>query len=531
MSQRTVKSALITSIFLAMFACTNTTIPDNSKLFPAIENFQDLDREYTFKTKELTRSYLKRKIEKWLCRNDQVGQSSISCPYDEKLVKEIAYASHKHRELFCAIVTEDNSILDDINAVQAVQDRKGLELSFSDFLESCIVAPSPVTGELQVNTDANGETWAASTAMDNDGNFVVIWSGYGNSSGIYARRYNSTGSPLGSEFKVSSEATGQKFVPFVAMDSDGDFIITWSSNGQDGDNDSVFARRYNSTGSSLGSEFQVNSFTTHRQHSSVAAMDNNGDFVITWYSYTQDGSHDGIFAQRYSSSGSMAGSEFLVSPTTNPDAAQLSPFVAMDNAGDFIISWSGFGSQDGDISEIYAKRYSSDGTLIGSEFQVNSYTTDFQYNSTIAMDNAGDFVIAWQSSGQDGSNGGIYARRYSSSGIPISSEFRVNTYTTENQYYPSAAMDNDGDFVITWNSYIQDEDSYYGVYAQRYSSAGFALGSEFIVNSYTTMGQWEPSAAMDGDGDFVVVWSSYPHEGDNHYGVFARRYNNQGVAQ
>jgi hypothetical protein len=32
------------------------------------------------------------------------------------------------------------------------------------------------------------------------------------------------------------------------------------------------------------------------------------------------------------------------------------------------------------------------------------------------------------------------------------SEFRVNTYTTHNQLYPSVAMNRDGNFVITWQS-------------------------------------------------------------------------------
>ena len=32
------------------------------------------------------------------------------------------------------------------------------------------------------------------------------------------------------------------------------------------------------------------------------------------------------------------------------------------------------------------------------------------------------------------------------------------------------------------------------------------LGPEFQVNSYTTNNQWFPSVAADDDGNFVVVW-------------------------
>ena len=42
----------------------------------------------------------------------------------------------------------------------------------------------------------------------------------------------------------------------------------------------------------------------------------------------------------------------------------------------------------------------------------------------------GDFVIVWESLAQDGSVLGVFARRFSSAGNPLASEFQVNTYTT-----------------------------------------------------------------------------------------------------
>jgi hypothetical protein len=42
----------------------------------------------------------------------------------------------------------------------------------------------------------------------------------------------------------------------------------------------------------------------------------------------------------------------------------------------------------------------------GPEFRVNSFTTDRQLASAIAMDADGDFVVAWNSTNQVGSNHG-----------------------------------------------------------------------------------------------------------------------------
>ena len=59
------------------------------------------------------------------------------------------------------------------------------------------------------------------------------------------------------------------------------------------------ARRYDAAGTTQGSEFRVNGYTSHNQDSPAVAMDFSGDFVVAWSSYFQDGSYNGIYAQRY----------------------------------------------------------------------------------------------------------------------------------------------------------------------------------------------------------------------------------------
>jgi hypothetical protein len=149
-----------------------------------------------------------------------------------------------------------------------------------------------------------------------------------------------------------------------------------------------------------------------------------------------------------------------------------------------------------------------EGRLVPSvDVLVNTYTTGPQDLGVVAMDAAGDFVVAWQSYGQDGSNNGIYAQRYAANGTAQGSEFRVNTHTTGSQDTPAVAMDAAGDFVVTWTDDTQEGLGLRGIYAQRYAANGTAQGSEFRVNSYTTNNQFFPAVAMDAKGDFTVAWS------------------------
>jgi len=200
--------------------------------------------------------------------------------------------------------------------------------------------------------------------------------------------------------------------------------------------------------------------------------------------------------------------------------------VAMDADGDFVVAWESSDQEGlGSGSDVHAQRYDENGSPVGSEFRVNAHTTDSQYEPSVAMDATGGFVVAWPSYQQDGDQTGVYARLYDQDGIAPGTEFRVNSHTTESQYYPSVAMDDGGDFVVAWKSDEQEGvGTYAGVYAQRYDRDGTPAGEEFHVNTYTTEEQENPRVAMDANGDFVIAWQSHGQDGHDDPEVYARRY-------
>src|SRR5207249_118900 len=142
------------------------------------------------------------------------------------------------------------------------------------------------------------------------------------------------------------------------------------------------------------------------------------------------------------------------------------------------------------------------------------------------VDNNGDFVVAWSSQGQDGSGWGVYARQYDHNGSPQSSEFRVNTFTLGDQRDPVVGMDDSGNFVVVWASQGQDG-SGWGAYGQRFDNNAQRQGGEFRANTTTAGDQQHPSVAVDNYGNFFVTWSSPDGDGS---GVWARHYDAAGVA-
>ncbi len=385
-------------------------------------------------------------------------------------------------------------------------------------------AQEPVGGEFQVNTYTTRQQDHPDISMNADGDFIIVWDSYGqdgSTSGIYAQRYNANGVPQGAEFQVNSYTTNSQSRPSIGMDREGDFIIAWDSYGQDGSTSGIYAQRYNANGIPQGSEFQVNSYTTSSQSAVDVAMDGDGDFVIVWASFPQDGDSTGIYAQRYNANGIPQGSEFQVNSYTT--SFQNSVDVAMDEDGNFVIVWNSF-TQDGDTGGIYAQRYNANGIPQGSEFQVNSYTTSGQNNPTVGMDADGNFVIAWDSPSVNSLD--IFAQRYSADGSPRGSEFIVNSFTSESQKNPTIAMNPDGDFVVTWFDRHDDimGDLQDDIKAQLYSADGSPQGSEFQVNTFTSDQQFKQEVAMDANGNFVVTWVNYDDQDGHYYGIFAQRY-------
>jgi hypothetical protein len=391
---------------------------------------------------------------------------------------------------------------------------------------SCVASaqlPLPAGGEFRVNTYTTNDQRFPAVAMDGGGNFVVVWTSEvydGDASAVVGQRYDAAGVPLGGEFQVNVYTTGLQRRPAVAMDSRGNFVVVWESDGQDGSSYGVFGRRFDAAGVSLGAEFQVNTYTTGGQGGARVAVDAGRRFVVVWTS-AHDGGLTGVFGQRYDAAGAPVGSEFRVNTyTTGP---QSSPAVAMTSEGAFVVVWASE-AQDGDLEGIFGQRYDAAGVPVGSEFRVNTYTTADQSIPVVAMAPGGTFVVVWTSDGQDGSGDGIVGRRFDAAGVALGGEFPVNTYTTSFQFYPAVAMDPGGSFVAVWQSYKQDG-SDYGVFGQRYDFAGVPLGDEFRVNTYTTGDQgFFPAVALGAGGNFVVVWASTADQDGSSMGVFGQRY-------
>lgn len=197
------------------------------------------------------------------------------------------------------------------------------------------------------------------------------------------------------------------------------------------------------------------------QSASDIGISDNRLYAIVWEDNGCDGAGNGtgIYIERYDV---LTGALLSTGPervNTTLTGDQKNPAIAMDNDGNYVVAWEGEGS--GDTYGIFVRAFDADGTPRGPEHLVNTYTTGIQSLPKIAMDfdrfpvSGGEqqFVVVWQGEGT-GDADGIYMQMYKLQFADVQtwgSQTLVNTYTTGAQVDPDVAMMNFDEALVTWS--------------------------------------------------------------------------------
>jgi hypothetical protein len=246
----------------------------------------------------------------------------------------------------------------------------------------------------------------------------------------------------------------------------GGYVVTWSSNSQDGSGYGVYAQRFDATGNAAGMEFRVNSTVSGHQFAEGITALGNGGFVVVWKHYGEDGNY-GVYAQRYDATGNPVGSQTSVSSSAyGVDNITVS---ALGNAG-FAVSWDYY---NGSAYQLMSQHYGDSGSPLGGPSQVNTTALNNTFSSAAELASLanGGYVAAYTAGG---GNQSVYVQRYNADGSKAGTEIRVTPPDSYSKHNPEIAGLSDGGFVVAWQGL-------YGniIEAQRYDASGVAVGSTF----------------------------------------------------
>ncbi|WP_299471232.1 Ig-like domain-containing protein [uncultured Roseibium sp.] len=274
----------------------------------------------------------------------------------------------------------------------------------------------PTGSEFQANTEVYSTQNEPEVTGLTGGGYVVTWASFNDETFTYdirAQRFDPSGVPQGAEIEVNTTTPSTQASPEIAALNDGGFVIVWrDDSGADGSSSGIFAQRYDASGTPQGTEFQVNSTTAGQQtEQDVVALDGGG-FVVVWTDYNgSDGSSGGVYAQIYDASGADVGSEFLVNQTTAN--WQWEPAVTATPDGGFFVTWYGYGTPNGSTFDIVGRHFDATGTPLTDDIIINDdgTGTDPRRPDVIALANGG-IVVGWDypAANGDGSGRSVYQR-------------------------------------------------------------------------------------------------------------------------
>ncbi|MBM3290235.1 MAG: exo-alpha-sialidase, partial [Candidatus Hydrogenedentes bacterium] len=214
---------------------------------------------------------------------------------------------------------------------------------------------------------------------------------------------------------------------------------------------------------------------------SVAA-DRSGNIVAVWSSANlQDngiGNDGDIFAASSSDSGATWSDPVAI---TTDDAADQSPVVATDGAGNWVAAWSSDNDLGGAIGadyDILFARSTDNGQTWSTPTFLNSLaptSNASDFDVTLTANSAGLFIAAWDSNGNvgTGTDTEIHFSRSKNGGGSWGDEAALNPdAATETKFdqQPSLATDGLGNWVAVWLG--DGQDSIYEVLSARSSNDG-----------------------------------------------------------
>jgi outer membrane protein assembly factor BamB len=327
-------------------------------------------------------------------------------------------------------------------------------------------------------------------AIDERGHMVIVWEETGQGGhDIYGKLFAANGAIIREEFAVA-EASGetvQLIDPVVATDAWGRFTVVWCEGS--GSGFQIRARRYDTTGNPLGEPWRVDMDGAGMRMNPAIGMNHLGDFVVAWEDYRNNTWK--IYAQQYDSSGIAQGENFTTAHQIDAATDEVQPSVAMSSSGDFLITWSF--RHAGEMNfQVYAQLYYYDQSVMKGGFRISDGEdpSDDQHSTAEAVPGRFSpktsrglvaymmrgYRIAWTSN-REGTKD-IWTRYLTGFGSFLDSKERVSD-ASGTQDFPCIGMSAVGDTVIVWQDDREGDWDIYGNYYGSESPRNVSAGTGF----------------------------------------------------
>jgi hypothetical protein len=323
----------------------------------------------------------------------------------------------------------------------------------------------------------------------------------------YTVEDGSTGDLAGfaNEARLGAASDASSASPAVATLSTGGFVTVWQ-----GPDAALWAQTRDAAGNALGASFALTPRGGAAEGQPAVSALADGRFVVA---YTLNDGGANKIAYRVVEAGGSAGAEHVLDGGAAGDTAM--PTLATLADGAFAVGWRSGGT-------VHVQQAAADGSVIGTVHDAGALGS--AYSPDLVALKAGGYVLAWG----EINDGNVYASINGGTPFVASGDGYAASITTAAPLPHVTALAG-GDFVVAWDSYMNDPHGFSisDIYFQRLDGAGHALGELTQANVESGGGRYDAALAALSDGGFVVTWQGSDDAGN---GIFGRRFGADGSA-
>jgi uncharacterized repeat protein (TIGR01451 family) len=343
---------------------------------------------------------------------------------------------------------------------------------------------------------------------------------------VYGQIVSHDGALLNDNFPVSSAEGFQGYPDVACNNADNEYLAVWADNRNSARTGfDIYAQRVSSQGELLDGEgnpgadpavnFAISRAANDQEYPALAYNSDNNQYLVAWQDLRYDSGD--IFAQLVSGEGELLdksgnpGADPAVNfPISAAPDSQERPALVYDHDG-YSAIWQDSRYHSFVEEDIFGQRISSNMALLGSDFPLVTTPISQRY-PTAAYNGHQSYLVVWQDARNSAdTNYDIYGQIVDIAGTLQSINFSISR-AVRDQYFPAAASDTEGDFLVVWqDSRLESWD----IYGQRVSNEGALSDSNFPISTAAS-DQCFPALAY---GDkYLIVWQDHRHGNWDIYG-------------
>lgn len=335
---------------------------------------------------------------------------------------------------------------------------------------------------------------------------------------------------------ISTESTRPSERPGIATDGNGNVHVVWedytSYSGSGGEYElDIFYKRWDAINSTWTTTEVVSTESTDLSRAPSLTIDGAGNVHVVWYDltdYDSSGTDFDIFYKRWDTISSTWTTTEVVSTESNVNS--IEPTVTVDGAGNVHVAWYNFTDGSGSDQDIFYKRWNAISSTWTTSEVVSTENPENSWYPSIAVDGDGNVHLVWYSSGNysgSGNDNDIFYKRWNFINDTWTTAEVISTESTDESILPTIVVDGSRNLHVAWQDQTLDSDPSFDTYYKRWNATSRTWTTTEVVSTE----QWRhclyPTIAVDDSENVHVAWHAGGNYGNsgNDYDINYKRWD------